>query len=203
MSKHNTIKTWIAYIIIKLFYTYTKVLKNTFTHQTKHVCENGGDILEIGFGSGITANMIQKHNIKTHTIIERDDYFFGKLCKWASDKPKVKVVHGDWVKYIPKDKKYDGIFIDLWDEEEDYTRRKVLSDTLDNHTKTGTIFLCDTKKIFDKNLYIDKGHIYEEIEIKPPTIKWYHLLSRIIIKVSKEKGRTTQQLESTHKVIYR
>ena len=41
------------------------------------------------------------------------------------------MIHGDWVNSIPKDKKYDGIFVDLWDEHEDYTRRKVLSDTLD------------------------------------------------------------------------
>ena len=36
------------------------------------MCENGGDILEIGFGGGVTADMIQNYNIKTHTIIERD-----------------------------------------------------------------------------------------------------------------------------------
>ena len=197
------IKSWLGYRMLKLFYTHTKVLKNTFTHKIKQVCDNGGDILEIGFGAGCTANLIQKYNIRTHTIIERDDYFFNKLCKWASDKPNVIVIHGDWVNSIPKDKKYDGIFVDLWDEHEDYTRRKVLSDTLDNHTKTGTTFLCDTKKIFDKTLYIDKGHTYEEIEIKLPTIKWYNLLSRVLIRVCKEKGRTVRQLGLTDKVIYK
>ena len=36
-----------------------------------YVCENGGDILEIGFGMGISANYIQSHTINSHTIIEK------------------------------------------------------------------------------------------------------------------------------------
>ena len=35
-----------------------------------YVCENGGDILEIGFGMGISAGYIQANNINSHTIIE-------------------------------------------------------------------------------------------------------------------------------------
>ena len=35
------------------------------------VTKNGGDILEIGFGMGLSASEIQTYNIKSHTIIER------------------------------------------------------------------------------------------------------------------------------------
>ena len=35
-----------------------------------YVCEGGGDILEIGFGMGISATYIQSHTINSHTIIE-------------------------------------------------------------------------------------------------------------------------------------
>ena len=35
-----------------------------------YVTQNGGDILEIGFGMGISANYIQSHSISSHTIIE-------------------------------------------------------------------------------------------------------------------------------------
>ena len=35
-----------------------------------YVCENGGDILEIGYGMGISAGYIQSHSISSHTIIE-------------------------------------------------------------------------------------------------------------------------------------
>ena len=34
------------------------------------VCENGGDVLEIGFGMGIAANYIQELNPSSHTIVE-------------------------------------------------------------------------------------------------------------------------------------
>ena len=44
-----------------------------------YVTENGGDILEIGFGMGICSNFIQQHNIKSHTIIEIHDEVFEKL----------------------------------------------------------------------------------------------------------------------------
>ena len=35
-----------------------------------YICENGGDILEFGFGMGISAGHIQNNNINSHTIIE-------------------------------------------------------------------------------------------------------------------------------------
>ena len=35
----------------------------------KVVTQNGGDILEIGFGMAISANEIQTYNIQSHTII--------------------------------------------------------------------------------------------------------------------------------------
>ena len=34
-----------------------------------YVCGNGGDILEIGFGMGISADYIQSHSISSHTIV--------------------------------------------------------------------------------------------------------------------------------------
>lgn len=34
------------------------------------MCEGGGDILEIGFGMGISAGHIQANSITSHTIVE-------------------------------------------------------------------------------------------------------------------------------------
>ena len=193
----------LEYKIVKLFHKHTKILNNLHNQYIKHVCENGGDILEIGFGGGITAEMIQNYNIKTHTIIERDDYFFKKLWEWSIDKPNVKVIHGDWVNDIPKDKKYDGIFFDLWNDSEDYSRRKKLCDLLDYHTKPGTVFLCATEKAFDKSLYIEKGHDYQEIKTTQPKLKWYQILSHIIRKHSIENGKIIQYLDLIPKVTYK
>ena len=38
--------------------------------SSAYITEDGGDILEVGFGMGISANYIQSHNISSHTIIE-------------------------------------------------------------------------------------------------------------------------------------
>ena len=193
----------LEYKIVKLFHTHTKILNNLHNQYIKHVCENGGDILEIGFGGGVTADMIQNYNIKTHTIIERDDYFFEKLWEWSVDKPNVKVIHGDWVNDIPKNKKYDGVFFDLWNDSEDYARQKKLCDLLDHHTKPGTVFLCATEKAFNKSLYIEKGHDYQEIKTTQPKLKWHQILSHIIRKHSIENGKIIQYLDLIPKVIYK
>ena len=87
--------------------------------HAKVVTENGGDILEIGFGMGICSNFIQQHNIKSHTIIEINDQIFNKLLEWAKDKPNVIPIKGDWFSSIPN-KKYDGIMHDTWEDKNFY-----------------------------------------------------------------------------------
>jgi spermidine synthase len=84
--------------------------------HAKIVTENGGDILEIGFGMNICADFIQEADIKSHTIIEIHDEVFERLQEWAKGKPNVIPIKGDWFDSIPKDKKYDGIMHDTWNE---------------------------------------------------------------------------------------
>ena len=38
--------------------------------SANYVCQNAGDILEIGFGMGIAADYIQANTINSHTIVE-------------------------------------------------------------------------------------------------------------------------------------
>ena len=59
-----------------------------------YVCEGGGDILELGFGMGISANYIQSHSIASHTICEQHPQIIEKAQAWASDKPNVTIVTG-------------------------------------------------------------------------------------------------------------
>ena len=77
-------------------------------------CRNGGHILEVGFGMGISANYIQEQDIKSHTIIELNDEVYKKAVEWAKDKPNTKIVSGDW-KTVKLDEKFDAIFFDLYD----------------------------------------------------------------------------------------
>jgi phospholipid N-methyltransferase len=198
----RTILSILQYWTLK-FLHHTKIVNNLLIQHINHVCLKKGHILEIGFGAGTTANMIQKHNIKSHTIIEKEDYYFNKLCKWANNKPNVQVVHGDWINKIPKDVKYDGIFCDLWDDQEDYNRRKELCDLMDEHTKQGSVFVCVTKKALDKKRYIEKGYTYKEIEIKPVKIKWYHLTSQIIRWYGIKNNNVLRYHNSIPKIIYK
>ena len=84
-----------------------------------YVCENGGDILEIGFGMGIEANYIQANSINSHTIVENHPQIIEKAKAWASDKPNVTIIESDWNTVKDKRRKiclatYDGIFYDTF-----------------------------------------------------------------------------------------
>ena len=61
-----------------------------------YITENGGDILEIGFGMGISAGYIQSHSISSHTIIENHPDIIPKALEWAAEKPNVTIITGSW-----------------------------------------------------------------------------------------------------------
>ena len=86
-----------------------------------YVTELGGDILEIGFGQGLSAEFIQENNPKSHTIIEIHPQIAEKAREWAINKNNVTIIEGNWLDVIPTltegsiqitAKKFDGIFID-------------------------------------------------------------------------------------------
>ena len=76
------------------------------------VCRNGGDILEIGFGLGISASYIQTHNIDSHTIIEPHPEIAKKAREWSQKMKNVKIIESDWFDTIDKLEMYDGVFYD-------------------------------------------------------------------------------------------
>ena len=82
-----------------------------------YVCEGGGDILEIGFGMGISAGYIQANSITSHTIVENHPQMIVKAKAWAADKPNVTIVEGDWYEVKDSLATYDGVFYDTWADE--------------------------------------------------------------------------------------
>lgn len=89
--------------------------KRLMTDFAKIGCMNGGNILEIGFGMHLSADEVQKQNIKSHTIIEIHPEIYSRALDWAKDKKNVKIILGDWEKVIPKlNFKYDGIMHDVF-----------------------------------------------------------------------------------------
>lgn len=82
--------------------------------HAKIATENGGDILEVGFGMGISAGYIQSSSIDSHTIIENHPIIADRAREWAVDKPNVKIIEGNWQNVYENGEldKYDGIFLD-------------------------------------------------------------------------------------------
>jgi spermidine synthase len=78
------------------------------------VTQNGGDILEIGFGMGISAQFIQDFGCSSHTIVEIHPDILKRLHAWAKDKPNVTIIQGDWFELQDTicESQYDGIFYD-------------------------------------------------------------------------------------------
>jgi len=72
-----------------------------------------GDVLEVGFGMGYSANEIQNYNINSHTIIECDPVVFKKALEWSkSQKNKTKIIFGKWEDVYKTLGKFDCFFYD-------------------------------------------------------------------------------------------
>lgn len=141
--------------------------------HAKRVTQNGGDILEIGFGMGISAQFIQDFGCVSHTIVESHPEILKKLHEWAKDKPNVKIIEGDWfvVQDILCQFQYDGIFYDA-DCRNMNKFRKVIVDKV---LKPKGIFTYFEPKNFDRYGYGDMLK-QDYIEIKADIPKnIYHI----------------------------
>jgi len=76
------------------------------------VAESHGNILEIGFGRGVSSSMIQEQEVRSHTIIECNDSVVSRFEAWRADYPDrdIRMVHGLWQDVLDDLGKFDGIF---------------------------------------------------------------------------------------------
>ena len=96
--------------------------------------EKKGDILDVGFGTGYSAKCFYDLKVKSYTCIEINPTIYKKALEWASDKPNVMIILGDWYDVIPKlTKKFDGIFMDTYgDEKEKYIKFESFAKDISN-----------------------------------------------------------------------
>jgi len=99
-----------------------------------YVTQNGGDILEIGFGMGISAGYMHSHSISSHTIIENHPQIIPKAVEWTNGKSNVIIVSQSWYDALDSLGTYDGIFHDTFDD----TDIEQFSSSLSSLTKSGT-----------------------------------------------------------------
>lgn len=133
--------------------------------HANYVCENGGDILEIGFGMGISADYIQANNINSHTIVEIHPDILNKAYEWAEGKSNINIIAGDWYNSLDVLSTYDGIFLDTFGDDN--------IDKFKNHINSLAKSGCkiswwnNSRKPNNNTLNIE-GVTYEEVNVTPP-----------------------------------
>jgi protein arginine N-methyltransferase 2 len=135
-----------------------------------YICENGGDILEIGFGMGISANYIQSHSISSHTIIENHPQIITKAQEWASGKSNVTIISGSWYDVKDNLSTYDGIFYDTFGDE----NMNHFSSSLSNLTKSGTKVTWWNNNTNESNYYNIPNVTYTSINVNPPSNSYFN-----------------------------
>lgn len=76
-----------------------------------------GDVLDIGFGMGFSANKLYELN-SSYTCIEINPQIYQKATEWAKGKENVNILFGDWVDILPTlTNKFDGIFFDTHNDD--------------------------------------------------------------------------------------
>ena len=136
--------------------------------SAKYVCQNGGDILEIGFGMGICSDYIQAESINSHTIIENHPEVYKKLVTWASGKSNVITLERDWFSALEDLGKYDGIFLDTYCD----TNIKHFYDSLSNIAKSGAKVTFFNREESPTNIFGEDLE-YKEISVTPDTNEYF------------------------------
>ncbi len=92
--------------------------EDSYMQELAHIAtSNGGVVLELGFGLGLSAHYIQQHHIDKHIIIEANEEVFVKLEGFAKNaKSKVEPRLGLWEEVLPSipDESIDGILYDTY-----------------------------------------------------------------------------------------
>src|SRR5215471_10530852 len=71
-----------------------------------------GDVLEVGFGCGYSADHIQTYHPKSHTIIEYHPVVAAQARQWAKAYSNVTIIEDTWQSALSKLGVYDCIFFD-------------------------------------------------------------------------------------------
>jgi protein arginine N-methyltransferase 2 len=135
-----------------------------------YVCQNGGDILEIGFGMGISAGYIHSHSINSHTIIENHPDVIPKAQSWASGKPNVIIVTGSWYEVKDSLSTYNGLFYDTFGDDD----MQYFSSSLSSLIKPGGVVTWWNNYVGENNYYNIPNVTYDLHTINPPQNNYFN-----------------------------
>ena len=135
-----------------------------------YICSDGGDILEVGFGMGISAGYIQENSINSHTIVECHPQVLEKAKEWAKDKPNVMIVEGEWFDIKDSLATYDGVFYDTYGED-DWSK---FGSTIASLTKSGAKVTWWNNYPSATTIQNIDGVEYTIISVNPPSNSYFN-----------------------------
>jgi guanidinoacetate N-methyltransferase len=118
----------------------------------------GGDVLEVGFGRGVSADMIQRHAIRSHTIVECNDTVIERFHQWRAGYAErdIRLIAGRWQDTVAQFGAYDAVFFHTYPLNEEellaYVSRSVtfaehFFATAASHLREGGVFTYLTNEI--------------------------------------------------------
>ena len=135
-------------------------------YHAEVVCRRGGDILEIGFGLGISAQYIQEQNINSHTIIEPHPELAENARIWSESKSNITIVEADWYDVVDTLKTYDGVFYDAEFDKHMFEFYSIIKQKI---KPNGIFTFFNPDGDGTKNTHLIEGDVtYEEMSIEPP-----------------------------------
>lgn len=136
-----------------------------------YVCQNGGDILEIGFGMGISAGYIQSHSITSHTICEVHPDIIPKAKLWAKNKPNVTIITSSWYDVRKDIGPFDGVFYDTFGDD---IHKGYFSSSLSPLVKTGGVATWWNGNPSENNNYNIPQVTYNTHSVSPPENNYFN-----------------------------
>src|SRR5262249_53468177 len=90
----------------------TKLMRRLAEIVTQH----HADVLEVGFGLGLSATAIQEFGAKSHTVVECNAAIVDRFTRWKSEHAaaKIELLEGRWQDCIDRLGLYDGILFDIY-----------------------------------------------------------------------------------------
>ena len=135
-----------------------------------YVTQNGGDILEVGFGMGISAGYMHSHSINSHTIVENHPEIIPKAVEWASNKSNVTIVSQSWYDVRESLGTFDGVFYDTYGDDD----LIYFSSSLSGLTKNGTKVTWWNNETSETNYYNIPNVTYQSISVNPPENTYFN-----------------------------
>ena len=126
---------------------------------------SGGEVLEVGFGRGISATMIQDRGVRSHTVVECNDSVVQRFVRWRKsyEERDIRLAHGLWQDVLGDLGRFDSIFFHTYaldeDESVDLLAKSVtfadhFFPSAAEHLKEGGVFTYLTNEIDS----LSRGH---------------------------------------------